>query len=155
MPKYKIHCYFNALFALPLLILFLYYLKTETKNIAIFSCSFIYSTLFFSPDLDLIHKIKLFSIRGILSLPLIGYSKVFKHRGFSHWIILGTLSRIAWAALIIFIFLAFLLSFERAKFIKQDILNLIIEEKISLFYLLLALFLADGCHIFLDKVKKN
>jgi uncharacterized metal-binding protein len=155
MPKYKTHCYFNSLFALPLLILFLYLLKTESKYLAIFSCSFIYSTLFFSPDLDLIHKIKLFSIRGILSLPLIGYSKVFKHRGFSHLIVFGTLSRIVWAALIVFVFLAILLSFERANFIKEGVLNFIKEEKTSFFYLFLALFCADGCHILLDKVKKN
>lgn len=155
MPKYKTHCYFNAFFALPLLILFLHFLKTESKYLAIFSCSFIYSTLFFSPDLDLIHKIKLFSLRGFLSLPLIGYSKVFKHRGFSHLIVLGTLSRIAWAAWIIFVFLSVLSSFERAMCIKEGILNLITKEKTSFFYLFLALFCADGCHILLDKVRKN
>ena len=60
-----------------------------------------------NPDLDLANKIRLFSIRGLLTLPFRLYSYFFSHRGLSHHPLLGSLTRIAWliglATLIFFI----------------------------------------------------
>ena len=47
-----------------------------------------------NPDLGLVHKIKLFSLRGFITLPFRGYSKIFKHKGISHSFLLGSFTRI-------------------------------------------------------------
>jgi uncharacterized metal-binding protein len=97
MSSYKGHCFFNILLTLPAMIAAQYYLL-HPKPVLLFTfvTTFLYTTFFMSPDLDLVHNIKLFSLRGFFSIPFRAYSKIFKHRGISHSFIFGSLTRIAW-----------------------------------------------------------
>src|ERR1700733_14374310 len=109
MSNYRGHCAFNILLALPVCIAAQFYiLHPQSAFLLTFAGTFIYTTLFMSPDLDLVHNIKLPSVRGILSLPFRAYSSVFKHRGISHSFFWGSLTRIGWlsgVALLIFFIL--------------------------------------------------
>ena len=92
MPKYKTHNRFNLLFSMPLFIFGAYkFFSADKFELLFFSSSFIYASLFMSPDVDIAHKVKIFSIRGAFNLPFYFYSKIFRHRGVSHHVFLGTL----------------------------------------------------------------
>ncbi len=98
MPAYRTHVRFNLLIALPLSLLALTQIKGGTdERLISFAGTFVYGTLFLHPDLDLARQIKLFSIKGLLTLPFRPYSFLFSHRGISHWPVIGTLTRIGWA----------------------------------------------------------
>jgi len=144
MAKYKTHTFFNF-FILPFIIfLLIRFYKPTMTEIGMFSAFYIYSTLFMNPDLDLVNEIKLFSIRGILTLPFRGYSLLFRHRGLSHSFILGSITRILWLGSIFFIILFFL-----DKSYKLEDIILILKS--NLFKIgFLAIILADLAHLMLD-----
>lgn len=98
MPAYRTHVRFNLLIALPLSILALTQVSEGTaERLVSFAGTFVYGTLFLHPDLDLARQVKLFSIKGLLTFPFRPYSRLFSHRGISHWPLVGTLTRIGWA----------------------------------------------------------
>lgn len=77
------------------------YLNTYT--ILAFSISYLFATFFLSPDLDTKSRpYKRWKILRILWWP---YRIIFKHRGFSHNIIVGPLTILLNLALIVFAFL--------------------------------------------------
>lgn len=61
-----------------------------------FLIGWLFATLIFSPDTDIMPKKR----SGLLQFFLYPYSILFKHRGLSHGIILGTLSRVAYAIIL-------------------------------------------------------
>lgn len=69
-------------------------------ELAIFSGTYLASSLLLSPDLDLRHNI---SRRrwGLLGFIWVPYFKVFKHRGLSHSLLLGPLTRLIYLGLIV------------------------------------------------------
>ena len=108
MSSYKQHTRFNLFIALPILLIGVaYFIHPHRYLMITFAASFAYATLFMNPDLDLANQIRLLSLRGILSLPFRSYARCFSHRGLSHHIIFGSLTRILWLsgwfALIFFI----------------------------------------------------
>ena len=116
MANYKTHTGFNLFFMLPALVGFGYYFfQPSEKALIVFTATFTYATLFMNPDLDLVHQIKLFSLRGFLTLPFRGYSKIFKHRGISHSFLLGSFTRIIWLSSILFL-LSFIFSLSENIF---------------------------------------
>jgi uncharacterized metal-binding protein len=150
MSNYKTHTALNLLLFLPLSLFLLYLCFSPTRlHYLLFAGSFAYGTLFMSPDLDLANRIKLFSVRGLLTLPFRSYALVFKHRGISHSLIFGTLTRVGWLFLhlLIILFLFFEFSspidsfFAYLKGYKGDIA-----------YALAGLFIADSAHVLLDKI---
>lgn len=145
MSNYKGHATINLLFFLPVLlgIMWTFFSKNQ-YDLMIFGGSFAYGTLFMSPDLDMANKIKLFSVRGVLSLPFRSYAKVFSHRGVSHSIFFGTLTRVLWL-FAFFLLIAYLFSST-----KQFHYNLIAYKQ-ELIFALSGLFLADAGHILVDK----
>lgn len=148
MSQYKTHTYFNIFLALPISIVFIYYkLHTAKEFIITFSALFCYSTLFMSPDVDISDKIKLFSLKGLFTLPFRLYSKIFSHRGLSHSIIFGTATRILFLAallsLLLFIFGAALPE-------KRSILYFFKTYKPYIIWGCLGIFFADICHLVLD-----
>ncbi len=149
MSNYKGHSYFNILLLLPIAVAVIYFFITkETAYIITFGCTFAYGTLFMSPDSDVANKIKLFSIRGFFSFPFRTYAGVFKHRGLSHSLLFGTLTRIAWLALyaIVVLFIIYKSTSDIEKFylyLKQN--------RTYLIYGFAGLFLADIGHLSLDK----
>lgn len=151
MALYKTHTLFNLCLALPLTLVSMYFFfHSSFFNIAIFAGVFTYSTLFMNPDLDLANSIKLFSIRGFLTLPFRSYAKIFKHRGLSHHIVLGSLSRILWLGVwgaLIFLIVYKILpnpsSLYRFYLKNQSIMH-------TIFF---AICIADWSHLLLDRKK--
>lgn len=152
MSNYKTHVSFNTFLALPIASLAIYYFISPPSPLLItFMATFFYSTFFMNPDLDLVHQIKLFSIRGILTLPFRMYSKIFTHRGISHSFFFGTLTRLLWLlgiATLISYFVYRTLPSEKTFFYYYD------DYKYFIFYGLSGVVLADWCHLLLDYRKK-
>lgn len=150
MANYKTHSIFNIFFALPLLIVGVYFsLYPSIEQLLIFSSAFIYTTLFMSPDMDLAYKIKWYSVRGMISLPFRIYSRVFRHRGISHSLLLGSITRILWLACFIFLMLYL---FNWIFFSKQSLVTTYTLYKEELLYGFFGIWLADSAHLLLDKL---
>lgn len=152
MALYKTHVKFNVFIFLPILLGAIYYFLHPIQDLMlIFSGSFVYSTLFMNPDLDLAHQIRLFSIRGLFTLPFRLYAKLFSHRGLSHHIALGSLTRIiwlmGWAALIFFACYKTLPS-------TGTVLSFYKRYEIFLLYGFAGICFADWGHLLLD-IKKG
>jgi len=147
MSNYKTHSTFNTLFAFPLFLFGLYYFfSPSTKNLIIFSSCFLYATFFMSPDMDLANKIKIFSIRGFLSLPFRFYAWIFSHRGLSHSLLLGSLTRILWLVGLGLLIL-FLMDMPMSK---KQLLAFYQHNKPYILYGFAGIFTADVSHLFLD-----
>ena len=147
MANYKTHTGFNLFFALPTLIgLGYYFFQPPEKALITFTVTFIYATLFMNPDLDLVHQIKLFSVRGFITLPFRGYSKIFKHRGISHSFLLGSVTRIIWLSSILLL-VGFSFSFSEYLFSFYE------HFKTYFIYALIGICLADWSHLLLDTKK--
>ncbi len=148
MSNYKTHVKFNLLLALPISIAGIYYLYSPSNAFLLtFASAFSYSTCFMNPDLDLIHQIKLFSLRGLLTLPFRFYSKIFKHRGISHSMLFGTATRILWLCGIGL--LLFYLIYETLPS-EKTFLSYCKNYKIYMYYALAGIVLADWFHLILD-----
>lgn len=151
MSNYREHAKFNLLVALPLLIGGMYYfLHPHPHQLITFTGAFIYSTLFMNPDVDLAHQIRLVSLRGLLTLPFRSYSKLFKHRGLSHHLILGSFTRIGWLLLwAVVIFYATYKAFPETN----TFLSFYKKYQFYFFYGLGGICLADWGHLFMDRKK--
>lgn len=148
MSNYRTHVNFNMFFAFPIAIAGVYYMYEPSIDlITTFSVAFCYGTYFMNPDLDLIHLVKPFSLRGILTLPFRFYSKIFKHRGLSHSIMFGTATRLLWIFAVAF--LVFYLIY-RVVPSEQTFLFYLSSYKLYLLYGLAGVVFADLCHIILD-----
>jgi uncharacterized metal-binding protein len=147
MPCYKTHCRFNTLLALPIFLLGLWYFsETSLPYLLAFGSLFLYATFFLSPDLDLAHKYKLFSLRGLLTLPFRPYALFFKHRGLSHHPLFGTLTRILWLVGLCLV-AGYFFSWNKEHFFSFW------EEHYSyLIYGLGGIAAADLSHLFLDRL---
>lgn len=152
MPGYKTHVKFNLLLGLPVIVAGAYYLYAPpTPFLVTLAVAFSYSTYFMSPDLDLIHQTKLFSLRGLLTLPFRFYSKFFKHRGLSHSFLFGTATRILWLGGLSI--LLFYLAYQTIPSEKQ-FFSYFKPYKLYVLYGLAGVVLADWCHLLLDYKKK-
>lgn len=150
MPQYKTHVTLNVFIALPLLLLTGYFWLHPTKNqTLLFAGTFLYTSLFMNPDMDLAHKLKWYSLRGLLSLPFRSYSKIFRHRGLSHSLIFGSLTRVLW--LFIWIFLLLYLS-NCLCFSQKQLWNYCRHHTSDLLYGFAGIFCADAAHILTDKL---
>ena len=67
------------------------------EELVIFTLSYVAASLFLSPDLDL-ERSDTARRWGALRILWIPYSKVFKHRGLSHSILFGPLTRVLYLA---------------------------------------------------------
>lgn len=104
-----------------------------------------------NPDMDIASKIKLKSLRGILTFPFRSYSKVFKHRGISHHFIFGFITRVLWLGL----WAALILYLGKKTFSTEKILRLSRSYKDELIWIIAAIVLSDASHILLDKISKK
>ncbi len=151
MAMYKEHAKFNIFIALPILLGALYYFLHPVRDLMLtFSGAFVYSTLFMNPDLDLANQIRLFSIRGFLTLPFRSYAKFFSHRGLSHNVVLGSLTRIAW--LMGWGCLVFLVLYKTLPS-KRTLLSFYKHYQPFILYALAGVCLADWGHLLLDRKK--
>lgn len=149
MAMYKGHARFNLCFALPILLGAMYFfLKPNPHLMITFGAVFIYSTLFMNPDLDLANQIRLFSIRGLLTLPFRSYAKFFSHRGLSHHVLLGSLTRILWLAA--WGCLIFLIYYKTLP-TKATFYKFYRHYQPYIIYAFAAICIADWCHLLLDR----
>ncbi len=150
MSNYRGHVKHNCLFWFPTAFLVLHFWMHPTySQLGAFSGAFFYATFFMNPDLDLVHQVKLFSVRGLCSLPFRWYSRVFMHRGISHHIILGTVSRLVWAFgvyLIVFYFLYRSLDGYDSFFYYVSL------HKHLVYYGVFGVFFADLGHLLVDGI---
>ena len=147
MAEYKTHTKFNLFLALPILIVILHrFFYISNINLCVFSLSFAYSTLFMSPDMDLSHQIRLFSVRGFFSFPFRVYSRFFRHRGISHKPVLGSISRIVW----LFGFLSLIFFLINLPFETKGLSGFFQKYQIQLFFGFIGITVADICHLILD-----
>jgi len=149
MPNYKTHVRFNTLLALPLWIFLLsYFYHPPAEDLVLFSGIFLYGSYFFHPDVDLAYKIKLFTFKGLMTLPFRLYGAFFRHRGLSHHPFWGTFTRIVWVLLLIALFFCVkkwtIPTFPALK-------KLLLENRSLVTLVVLGLFLADLSHIGLDR----
>ena len=137
----------------------IYYFNSDIPEIIVASLVYIYSTLYFNPDMDIAHKYRLFSIKGLLTLPMrLFYAPFFKHRGISHTL-LGTFTRlISMTVFLIIVTLPFLLvefTFDEAiSLSKLHGETILLLGKDYLNYILAGLagvFAADMVHITSDR----
>ncbi|MDP1835921.1 MAG: DUF2227 family putative metal-binding protein [Chlamydiales bacterium] len=148
MSGYKTHCSFNVFLALPALVGAQFYMhKPESVYLATFVGAFVYTTFFMSPDLDLVHNIRLRSVRGFFSVPFRAYSNVFCHRGVSHSFLFGSLTRIMWLGGIAL--MAFFLLYQTLPS-TNSFLHCCKQYKGFLIYGFAGICLADWCHLLLD-----
>jgi len=151
MAQYKTHSAFNIFLALPLFLWgIFYFFKPSYELILTFGVCFIYATLYMNPDLDLANKIKLFSIRGILTLPFRFYSLIFSHRGISHTFFLGTVTRVTWLG---GFFYGILFLLDKPFLHKNELISLLKSD--YFLYGFSAIVLADFCHLILDFKHKH
>lgn len=81
---------------------FYLFIDASWTAIALFTGAYLFSSLLLSPDLDLRHN-ETRRRWGLLGFIWIPYTKIFKHRGLSHSLFLGTLTRLAYLGLLAFI----------------------------------------------------
>ena len=151
MASGRTHDIINLL-ALPPLV---YYLK-PTDYIG-FSAGYLAGTFFLSPDNDIYHSLpnKRWKFLRIIWKP---YTKIFSHRGISHYPIIGTLTRLLYLVIVFsaLFFVCYFLStkiYPDSKKIFSDI-NLNIGYLTSPFFIsfLIGLFLSEIIHILTDIV---
>lgn len=137
----------------------------DWEALGCFGIGYLLGTTILTPDVDLGPN----RFAGLSKLFLYPYSLIFKHRGVSHSIFLGTLTRVLYALLISWIVLYIgSLLFTREQmglaplaYIKQFILdyNYRVWWHKWLTWLYIGLFMADLSHIFIDScsswLKKN
>jgi uncharacterized metal-binding protein len=144
MANYKTHVRFNLFLALPVLLGASWAVaRPSLQTLLLFSSVFAYATLFFSPDLDLAHQIKLFSLRGLLTLPFRLYSMIFRHRGISHHPLFGTITRLAWMGGCFYAVLFLFFSIKNPS-------SIFLDYRQEFIYGISAIFCADLSHLLLD-----
>jgi len=148
VASYKTHTAFNVILLLPgCLAAGQLIFEPQRELLGLFTIAFLYATLFMSPDLDLAGQIKLFSLRGVLSLPFRIYAMIFRHRGLSHFPILGSFTRIGWLAGIATII--FFLIYKTLPE-QQPLLNFYETYQVEIIWVLMGIILADLGHLILD-----
>lgn len=123
-----------------------------------FVAGWLFATLVFSPDTDVMPKKR----TGVLQFLLYPYSILFKHRGVSHMILVGTLIRILYGVIIFGLMLFVLNGMGYVSFSASDFFSFVlkfvsnfdyhlIEYKIFV-WLFVGMVGADLCHILFDKL---
>ncbi len=150
MPNYRTHSVTNLLLVLPLAYsAAAYFFKPSQEEAATFIGCFTYATLFMSPDVDLAYQNKLFSLKGVLTLPFRLYGRIFSHRGLSHMPIIGTLTRLIYLGVISIIGYALL---NRVPPSFSMILDFIKNHDLLIFWGICGAFIADLAHEALDNL---
>ena len=131
------------------------------KNILIvtgFVFGFLLATLVLSPDLDIGPKKR----TRLLQYFLYPYAIFFKHRGHSHSLLFGTLTRVLYGLLVLFLITFILNKMNYIQFGPSDFISNIFRFLSNYDYQLtsykfltwtyIGMFLADMLHIFIDSI---
>lgn len=148
MAQYGTHVATNILIGLPLAMWGLVvYFNPPPELAGTFAGAYLYATLFLSPDLDLANQVKLLSLKGLLTLPFRLYAFLFRHRGMSHWPIIGTATRLAFVgalgALALFFYDPALLDYSLFEALFRS-------HELYVYYGISGIVLSDFCHLVVD-----
>ncbi len=133
-------------------------LERSVPVVVSFVIGWLFATLIFSPDTDVMPKKR----SGVLQFFLYPYSILFKHRGVSHMIFVGTLVRVLYGLIVMTIMLFVLngmgyITFGASHFLSGVLSYFsnfdyhLIQYKIFV-WLFVGMAGADLCHIFFDKI---
>lgn len=157
MPSGKTHLAIELLLFPFALTLFYITLSHEWNDLGLFVVSYLVSSLWLSPDLDLKRNNAL-RRWGLFRWIWWPYSQLFKHRGLSHHILWGPLSRIVYLGILVGGILYF---FVVQNVIQAETLSAFLAKK-ALFITLLGLYMPNIIHIVVDgmpflrlKIRKN
>jgi uncharacterized metal-binding protein len=100
MPNYSGHMTINFSLVSGATVFALSALNCEQVSVAVVATSFVFATLFLSPDLDIYYSSPTKNW-GILRLLWLPYSLFFKHRGISHSLFFSTLTRIIYLSAVV------------------------------------------------------
>jgi uncharacterized metal-binding protein len=172
VPNAKKHKKIN-LILLPLLLVLIYFFYPNELHIIIGTLFYVYATFWFNPDADITNQTKMFSINGLMTLPMrLSFAPFFKHRGISHSF-LGTLLRIL--CLGVFVLATLYLYLLVSKFVAtgfittsdllktlintgvggHTIIGFIIKKKAYFVAGLIGIIISDFVHILSDKIFKH
>lgn len=102
MPSAKKHLQMELLLFPGVLFVF-YSLGPHVLESVVFGCSYIFSSLLLTPDLDLPDS-QTIKRWGPMRALWLFYHRIFKHRGLSHNLILGPVTRIVYLLIILILF---------------------------------------------------
>lgn len=137
MPSGKVHTAINITSVVFVLIIAVF-VNELCRSLFLYVIGFLFGTFFVNPDLD-IWRSDVSKRWKFLRLYWYPYTLLFKHRGYSHNIIIGPASRILYLLLPVFFFV-------------HRIPHEIIKESLLVIF---GIWLADFLHILLDKIIKN
>jgi uncharacterized metal-binding protein len=135
------------------------------STLAMGSGAFIFATLFMSPDLDLFNSNPT-AHWGKFKYLWLPYSKTFHHRGISHSLLFGSLTRIIYLSLVALTFTCLYYLLKNAIF-HVDISKVSVDQSKHLYDFLkikwiryhsyvfsafVGIWLADSCHICSDRI---
>lgn len=156
MASGKFHDRFNLLTG-SLIAGYLIGVEKSIPVVVMFIIGWLISTLIFSPDTDIMPKKR----AGILQLFLYPYAILFKHRGISHNVFLGTLTRLIYGMCLLCLLAVVLAQmgyldldheeffYSIWNFIKMYDYSELSYRMITWFFL--GMFVADFCHILIDR----
>ncbi|GAB4419783.1 MAG: metal-binding protein [Bacteriovoracaceae bacterium] len=123
-----------------------------------YTVGFLFATLMFSPDTDVMPKKR----SGLLQFFLYPYSILFKHRGISHALFIGTLTRIIYGVILSSIIFYILNRMGHTQINESDVLNALVSffthydyryfEYRVITWIFVGMTMADLIHILVDRV---
>ncbi len=99
MPSGKTHFAFELVLWPLFLAGYDWFLQPTTTELTLFTGAYIFSSLLLSPDLDL-YRNRARRRWGPLGFIWTPYAKLFKHRGLSHSLLFGTMTRLLYLTLL-------------------------------------------------------
>ena len=153
MPDGKTHIKINKVVFV--LIAVLVYLMNYIVPMKWFLFGFIFGMYYLTPDLDT-DGTDPDKNWGMFQFMWNGYSKIFVHRGISHSVFFGTLTRLVTLSIIILIgYVGFMLFIKGTNNLYTDLISLyyfVINNACQIGLFSLGIFSADMSHIIADKI---
>ncbi len=150
MPSGKTHLGIELILLPVWVALFYLFIDTSWQAGALFAGAYLFSSLLLSPDLDLRHN-RSRRRWGLLGFIWIPYTKVFKHRGVSHSLLFGTVTRLGYLG-VLSLLIALGLSYFRVWAVPLDSLAAVPVDLKLLGILVAGLWLPNIIHTVTDHV---
>lgn len=150
MPSGKTHLRIELLLLPAWVALFYFLIDTSWQAGALFAGAYLFSSLLLSPDLDLRHN-RSRRRWGLLGFIWIPYTKIFKHRGVSHSLLFGTLTRLGYLG-VLALLIALGLGYFRVWSVSVDSLTAAPLDLKLVGILVAGLWLPNIIHTITDRV---
>ncbi len=152
MPSGKTHLGIELILLPVWVALFYLFIDTSWQAGALFAGAYLFSSLLLSPDLDLRHN-RSRRRWGLLGFIWIPYTKVFKHRGVSHSLLFGTVTRLGYLG-VLSLLIALGLSYFRVWAVPLDSLTAAPLDLKLVGTLVAGLWLPNTIHTLTDHVHR-